>query len=138
MNDKHLATYLFGAWAVSVLATAGSLYLSEVMQFMPCSLCWFQRIFMYPLTIMLGIASAKNSPAVIPYAIPLVIIGAAFSLYHTIIQKLPPSLNTAACGPVPCRGDYLDWFGFITIPMLALTAFLIILAALLRAHRLSR
>ncbi|PZD97492.1 disulfide bond formation protein B [Paenibacillus sambharensis] len=138
MHDKRVSTYLFGAWAVSVLATVGSLYLSEVMQFMPCSLCWFQRIFMYPLTILLGIASAKNSPLIIPYVIPLVVIGAAFSLYHTIIQKLPRNLDIAACGPVPCRGDYLDWFGFITIPMLALTAFLMILVALLRAQRLSR
>jgi disulfide bond formation protein DsbB len=136
--DKKRSFWLFIAWAAAVLATAGSLYLSEVMHFVPCSLCWFQRIFMYPLAILLGIAYSKGDTGIVTYALPLVFIGGGFSLYHTVLQKLPSDSALAACGPVSCQGDYLNWFGFITIPMLALAAFLIILTALLRLRKLSR
>lgn len=136
--NKQKSFWLFVAWAVAVLATAGSLYLSEVMFFAPCSLCWFQRIFMYPLAILLGIAYAKGDTGIVSYTLPLVVIGGGFSLYHTVLQKLPHDSMLAACGPVPCQGDYLNWFGFITIPMLALAAFIIILTALLRLRKLEK
>ncbi|NIK77793.1 disulfide bond formation protein DsbB [Paenibacillus castaneae] len=136
--DKKISFYLFIAWAAAVLATAGSLYMSEVMKFAPCSLCWFQRIFMYPLAIILGIAYSKEDTGIVSYALPLVVIGGLISLYHTVLQKLPHDSKLAACGPVSCQGDYLNWFGFITIPMLALVAFIIIAAALLRLRKLDR
>ncbi|MEV5026836.1 disulfide bond formation protein B [Paenibacillus sp. LPE1-1-1.1] len=136
--NKKKSNGLFLAWAAAVLATAGSLYLSEVMHFAPCSLCWFQRIFMYPLAILLGIAYAKGDTGIVSYALPLVVIGGGFSLYHSVLQKLPHDSPLAACGPVSCQGDYLNWFGFITIPMLALAAFLIILTALLRLRKLNQ
>lgn len=136
--DKKRSFWLFLAWAAAVMATAGSLYLSEVMRFEPCSLCWFQRIFMCPLAILLGIAYSKSDTGIVMYALPLVVIGGGFSLYHTVLQKLPHDSPLAACGPVSCQGDYLNWFGFITIPMLALAAFLIILTALLRLRKLNR
>ncbi|WP_235560964.1 disulfide oxidoreductase [Bacillus sp. FJAT-28004] len=135
---KKKSFWLFIAWAAAVLATAGSLYLSEVMHFAPCSLCWFQRIFMYPLALILGIAYSKGDEGIVSYALPLVVIGGGFSLYHTVLQKLPHDSKLAACGPVSCQGDYLNWFGFITIPMLALAAFLIILTALLRLRKLHK
>ncbi|MGG1639380.1 disulfide oxidoreductase [Paenibacillus sp. MCAF9] len=135
---KKKSFWLFVAWAAAVLATAGSLYLSEVMHFAPCSLCWFQRIFMYPLALILGIAYSKGDEGIVSYALPLVVIGGGFSLYHTVLQKLPHDSPLAACGPVSCQGDYLNWFGFITIPMLALVAFLIILTALLRLKKLNK
>ncbi|WP_337100201.1 disulfide oxidoreductase [Paenibacillus sp. YIM B09110] len=131
-QEKKVSFWLFTAWAVAVLATAGSLYFSEVQHFVPCSLCWFQRIFMYPLTLLFIVAYAKGDKGIVSYALPLVAIGGGFSLYHTILQKLPHDSTLNACGPVSCKGDYLNWFGFITIPMLALTAFIIILVALLR------
>ncbi|MNZ98953.1 Disulfide bond formation protein C [compost metagenome] len=136
--EKKQSFWLFLAWAAAVMATAGSLYLSEVMHFVPCSLCWFQRIFMYPLAILLGIAYAKGDRGIVSYSLPLVIIGGGISLYHTIMQKLPHDSPLAACGPESCQGDYLNWFGFITIPMLALTAFAIILLALLRIRKLDK
>jgi disulfide bond formation protein DsbB len=131
-QEKKVSFWLFTAWAVAVLATAGSLYFSEVQHFVPCSLCWFQRIFMYPLTLLFIVAYAKGDKGIVSYALPIVTIGGGFSLYHTILQKLPHNSALSACGPVSCKGDYLNWFGFITIPMLALTAFIIILVALLR------
>ncbi len=136
--DKKRSFWLFLAWATAVLATAGSLYLSEVMHFIPCSLCWFQRIFMYPLALLLGMAYTRSDSGIVVYALPLVVIGGGFSMYHTILQKLPEDSVLAACGPVSCQGDYLNWFGFITIPMLALTAFAIILVSLLRLRALER
>ncbi|MDQ0113964.1 disulfide oxidoreductase [Paenibacillus harenae] len=135
-QEKKLSFLLFVAWAVAVLATAGSLYLSEMKHFAPCSLCWFQRIFMYPLTLLFVVAYAKGDKGIVSYALPLVVIGGGFSLYHTILQKLPHDSTLNACGPVSCKGDYLNWFGFITIPMLALTAFIIILVALIKIRML--
>ncbi|MBD2869365.1 disulfide oxidoreductase [Paenibacillus arenilitoris] len=137
-REKKQFFLLFLAWAAAVLATAGSLYLSEVMHFQPCSLCWFQRIFMYPLALLLGIAYARSDTGIAAYALPLAAIGGGFSLYHTVLQKLPHDSALAACGPVSCQGDYLNWFGFITIPMLALAAFAIIGASLLRLRKLDK
>lgn len=135
-REKAKSFWLFLAWAVATLATAGSLYMSEVMHFTPCSLCWFQRIFMYPLSIVLGIAFVKEDTGIVKYTLPLAIIGGGFSIYHIIIQKIPPDSTIAACGPTSCQDDYLNWFGFITIPMLALLAFIMIIVSLLRLRKL--
>jgi len=129
------ASWLFNAWAVAVVATAGSLYLSEYLHFVPCSLCWYQRIFMYPLTILLGIASWRDQKQIVPYALPLVAIGAGFSVYHIAVQELPHGPDGPFCGPVSCATDVLNAFGFLTVPMLALTAFAMIFVCLLLARR---
>ncbi|MBA4494538.1 disulfide oxidoreductase [Paenactinomyces guangxiensis] len=118
---------LYFAWVVSLLATGGSLYFSEVMGFIPCSLCWYQRILMYPLIILLGIASYRNDRAIIPYTLPLSIIGGGISLFHYLQQKVPGLASLAPCKTgVPCSGMYINWLGFITIPFLALVAFILI------------
>lgn len=127
--------WLFFAWAVAAVATGGSLFLSEVWHFTPCVLCWYQRIFMYPLVIILGIAAYRQQAHIVPYILPLVVIGGGISIYHIIIQKIPHDMNGAACGPVSCMDDYLNWFGWLTIPMLALTAFILIALALWQARR---
>ncbi len=129
------ASWLFNAWAVSVVATGGSLYLSEYLHFTPCSLCWYQRIFMYPLTILLGIASWRNQKHAVPYALPLVAFGAGFSVYHIAVQELPHGEDGPFCGPVSCATDVLNAFGFLTVPMLALAAFAMIFASLMLARR---
>ncbi|MEN1989372.1 disulfide oxidoreductase [Paenibacillus hubeiensis] len=126
-SAKHADKRLFLAWAVSVIATGGSLYFSEIKGFIPCDLCWFQRIFMYPLTIVLGIAYFKDDFKIGRYVLPLSIIGGCISLYHVVIQRVYSATGSAvACGQIPCYTDYLNWFGFITIPLLALIAFMII------------
>ncbi|HET7657047.1 MAG TPA: disulfide oxidoreductase [Bacillales bacterium] len=133
-NHQEQAGYsLYFAWLVSVIATGGSLYFSEIAHFIPCELCWYQRIFMYPLVIVLGIACFRAEKHIIPYILPLSIIGGIFSIYHISEQKFgAPSICT---GSVPCSGEYINWLGFITIPMLALTAFVIITVVLTIAYK---
>jgi len=115
------------AWVAAIIATLGSLYFSEVMHFIPCTLCWYQRIFMYPLVIFLGIAVYRNDKKIYQYVLPVSIIGILISGYHTILQKIPYLQQFEMCtSGVPCSKDYINWLGFITIPMLALIAFIII------------
>ncbi|MBN2983327.1 MULTISPECIES: disulfide oxidoreductase [Cohnella] len=127
-----IRTYsLYLAWVVSLVATGGSLFLSEVMRYIPCSLCWYQRIFMYPLVILLGRAAIRDDRRMIGYALPLAVIGGCISLYHYAEQKIPGLAQMLPCSSgVPCDKDYLDWFGVITIPLLALIAFILIIVAL--------
>ncbi|MEH7454597.1 MULTISPECIES: disulfide oxidoreductase [Bacillaceae] len=124
---KKQQSILFFTWIVSIIATLGSLSFSVINHWTPCSLCWYQRIFMYPIVFIIGIAFYKNKIKDVIYVLPLSLIGMCISIYHILIQKVPALKETATqCGPVPCTGDYLNWFGFITIPMLAFVAFLLI------------
>lgn len=122
---RFLRTYsLYLAWLVSLVAVGGSLFFSEIMHFEPCKLCWFQRIFMYPLTILLGIAAYKNDEGIIPYARTLSVIGLFISLFHYLEQKVPGLHNVLPCTTgIPCNGQYINWFGFMTIPFLAFIGF---------------
>lgn len=127
---------LYAAWIVSLIATSGSLYMSEILLWEPCKLCWLQRIFMYPLVILLGIGAYKNDAAVIRYALPLPIIGGLISIYHYMKQKVPGFAELAPCKVgIPCDYDYLDLYGWITIPLLALVAFVLITICLLIARK---
>lgn len=118
---------LYLAWLVSLTATFGSLYFSEIREFVPCELCWIQRIFMYPLTILLGIAVFTDDRAVRKYVLPLTTVGGSVSFYHYLVQKVPGFAEIQPCAQgVPCSGQYINWLGFITIPFLALTAFTLI------------
>jgi disulfide bond formation protein DsbB len=120
------------AWVAALIATIGSLYFSEVLHYIPCTLCWYQRIFMYPLAIILGIAFYQNDKGITKYALPLSIVGMVISGYHTVLQKVPYLQQFEMCtSGVPCSEDYLNWLGFITIPMLAFIAFTIITISLL-------
>ncbi|SFJ81669.1 disulfide bond formation protein DsbB [Halobacillus dabanensis] len=119
--------HLYFAWLISVIATLGSLYFSDIKGFIPCELCWYQRIFMYPLSILLGIATFFNERQIIKYTLPLSIIGGGISLFHYLEQKVPGFAAIKPCTQgVPCTAEYINWFGFITIPFLALTAFILI------------
>ncbi|MGV3487329.1 MAG: disulfide oxidoreductase [Tuberibacillus sp.] len=120
---------LYFAWVVSLVATLGSLYFSEIAGFEPCKLCWFQRICMYPLTVFLGVACFRNDKKVPAYVLPLTIIGGLISILHISEQKLGLFKGMCTVG-VPCSGEYIHWFGFVTIPMLALTAFILITIAM--------
>jgi disulfide bond formation protein DsbB len=125
-KDKR-ESLLFVAWGASVIAMFGSLYFSEIRQFEPCELCWYQRIAMYPFVIILGIASIKKDYKISLYSMVLSAIGGSISLYHYFLQKLNFLSDVVpACGRIPCTGQYINWFGFITIPFLALIAFIII------------
>ena len=127
MREKTKENILFIAWATSIVATFGSLYFSEIRELIPCTLCWYQRIVMYPFTIILGIAVVKKDFQISLYSMILSGIGILISAYHYSLQKLTFLQDSApSCGSVPCTGEYINWLGFITIPFLALTAFIII------------
>lgn len=128
-RSKALAeNSLYLSWAVAVVAMLGSLYYSEIAGFIPCTYCWYQRIAMYPLVILIGIAAVRKDFKQTIYVIPLAAIGFGIAVFHYLIQKtsLFGEVGTA-CGIIPCNTDYVNYFGFITIPFLAATAFLLIL-----------
>lgn len=125
--QKRLENSLIFIWTVSFIATLGSLYFSEVRGFVPCTLCWYQRILMYPIVLIAGVALfQKNARIALTTAI-FSIVGGSISLYHYGIQKLQFLQDSApACGDISCTGSYINVFGFITIPFLALIAFTLI------------
>ncbi|RXZ77850.1 disulfide bond formation protein B [Paenibacillaceae bacterium] len=129
---------LYFAFLVALVATLGSLYFSEVLGYIPCELCWYQRIAMYPLTILLGVAAYTNDTSVKKYVLPLSIIGGGISLFHYLHQKVPALSQIKQCSQgVPCNVDYINWLGFITIPFLALIAFILITFFMLGKQRRS-
>ena len=113
---------------VATIATTGSLFFSEIAKYEPCKLCWIQRIFMYPLVLLLGIASWKNDRGIADYVLPLSVIGAGFAGYHYALQVNPnlPAPCSAVGYSVSCAERFVTSFGYITIPMMSLTAFLMI------------
>ncbi|KKI91516.1 hypothetical protein WQ54_14040 [Bacillus sp. SA1-12] len=126
-KEKQVENLLTIGWIASFIATLGSLYFSEILKYIPCDLCWYQRIFMYPLVIILGVAVFKKDASIALYSLILSAIGGCISIYHYSIQKIDfLGEKSATCGIVPCTGEYINWLGFITIPFLALVAFIII------------
>jgi disulfide bond formation protein DsbB len=125
------ARSVVGAWLVATLATAGSLYFSEVAGFAPCTLCWYQRIAMYPLVVILGAAIVRRQGRGPAGSAALAAIGAAIAAYHVALEWIP-SLDTGACAvSAPCTLVWFRAFGVFSLPTLALTAFLLILTLLL-------
>ncbi|WLR42100.1 disulfide oxidoreductase [Bacillus carboniphilus] len=126
-SNNHQQLYLYIAWVTSIIAMLGSLYFSEFRGFVPCELCWYQRILMYPLPLILGIATFFNDKAVKKYVLPMSIIGLFIAIFHYLEQKVPGFASLKPCSNgIPCSGEYINWLGFITIPFLSLTAFTII------------
>ena len=121
---------LWIAWAMAVTATLGSLYYSEIAGFTPCDYCWYQRIAMYPLAIILGIAAFKRDHAVRRYVLPLAIVGGAISTYHYTIQHFP-AFDVGTCNLfAPCSVPWVWTFDFVSIPLMALVSFGVIVTAL--------
>ncbi|MEY2477921.1 MAG: hypothetical protein QOG87_3236 [Actinomycetota bacterium] len=123
------------ALAVAAVATAGSLYFSEVAHFTPCKLCWYQRICMYPLVPFLAWAAWRRDLRVRPVAVVLAGVGALIASYHVLIERYP-TLESGACDPTnPCSLVWVRRFGYLTIPTMALSAFALILTLLAVARR---
>jgi disulfide bond formation protein DsbB len=119
------------AFVVAATATVGSLYFSEVAHFVPCRLCWFQRVAMYPLSVVLLVGAVRRDPGLRWYVAPLALIGAGVAAYHTLIEW-KPELDTGACelfGP-SCSDIWFREFGFLTLASMALIGFLTILLLL--------
>lgn len=126
---------LAGAFVVAAVATAGSLYFSEVAGFEPCRLCWYQRIAMYPLVVILGIAAWRSDPGVRRYAAPVAAIGAVIATYHYLLEWFP-MLDSGVCSAsTPCSVVWFRQLGFVSLPYLALSAFLLILSLLWLARQ---
>ena len=117
-------TILFVCWLLVTAATLGSLFFSEVMGLPPCSLCWYQRIFMFPLPILLLMGLFPLDVKVVRYALPLALAGWAIAAYHTLLQLgvIPESAAPCSQG-ASCSSAYLELFGFVSIPVLSLLAF---------------
>ena len=128
---------LWGAFVVAAIATGGSLFYSQVAHFVPCEFCWFQRVLMYPLSILTLLIAARGDNRAARYLLPLPIVGAGTSIYHMLIERGVIS-EPKACTVGNVGGCGTNWianhgFGYLTIPTLALTAFLLIIGFLVLA-----
>ena len=124
-GERAVQAALGVAWIATTAATVGSLYLSEGAGLMPCEYCWYQRIAMYPLAIILGVATVRKDAGVWRYTLPLSLIGLVIAVYHVVLQYLP-SLTVKECTTaVPCTVAYFRVFGVLSIPFMAASVFLL-------------
>jgi disulfide bond formation protein DsbB len=115
------------AWIVAIVTTLGSLYYSEHAGYLPCELCWYQRILMYPLVIVLGVGWLRRDAKVWMTAAPFVVLGAPLSLYHWLVERVPSFAETSSCSIVaPCTAPYFEKLGFVTLAWMCLSSFLLI------------
>lgn len=123
---------LLAAWLMALVGTVGSLFFSGVMLYPPCVLCWYQRIALYPLVLIIGIGIATADRRVVKYALPLALAGLAIAVYHNLLYYgfIPESITPCTEG-VPCNAVQIELAGFITIPLMALGGFVSVTACLL-------
>jgi disulfide bond formation protein DsbB len=127
------AAALPAAAVIAVVTTLGSLYYSEVALYPPCTLCWYQRIAIYPQVVVLGVAAWRRDAQVWRTAVPLALVGAAISVWHVVIERNPALAGP--CDPTnPCALLWVEEFGFLTIPTMALIAGLSFIALTLLAR----
>ena len=127
---------LWAAFIVAAIATGGSLFFSEIARFVPCELCWYQRICMYPLSILTLLMAWKGDNRAARYLLPLPIAGACVSIYHMLIENnviTEPTQCQASAPGTGCSFKWINHFGYITIPTLALTGFLLLIGFLVLA-----
>jgi disulfide bond formation protein DsbB len=120
---------LWLGWLVAAVTTAGSLYYSLGAHFTPCELCWYQRICVYPLSVVLLIAAIRRDHSVWRYAVPPTLIGIAIAAYHSQLQAWPTQ-QTFCSATVPCTTRYVWEFGFVSLPLMDLAALLFVAAML--------
>jgi disulfide bond formation protein DsbB len=119
----------YAVWVTALIATAGSLFFSEVMDLSPCVLCWYQRIAMYPLVLIVGTGIAMRDVRWKTYSLPLMLAGLAVSIYHNLLYYgvIPESIMPCKQG-ISCTTVQIEWLSFITIPLMALMAFVLVCA----------
>jgi disulfide bond formation protein DsbB len=131
MKDFIKKYALYGAFAVSLAAMLGSLYFSEIAHFPPCVLCWYQRICMYPLVLIIGYSIYLRNRLVVWPAFVLASVGWLIGLYHNLLYyEILPEAAAPCIAGVSCTTKFIEWFGFVTIPLLSFMGFTIILIAL--------
>lgn len=132
MNYKDSFIFIYFAWIISVVSVAGSLYFSNVMMLPPCVLCWLQRICIFPLSLILAIGFLRKDQNVVWYAFPLVCIGWIISLYHNLLYyKIIQEAISMCTSGVSCTSKQIEYFGFITIPLMAYMALTFMLICLI-------
>lgn len=123
--------FVFIAWLVASVATLGALFLGEVMGYTPCVLCWYQRICMFPLVLILAAGLFPFDCRVVRYALPLALAGWLLAVFHwAVASGIVPERATPCSQGVPCSVDLISWFGFLTLPLLSVLAFSTIIALL--------
>jgi hypothetical protein len=126
------------AWMTAALSMAGSLVYSEAFGLVPCVLCWYQRIAMYPLVLVLGVALLVRDAHAWRYGLPLSVVGLLIAAYHVLIQ-FQPALDAGTCSDAaPCTARYVAVYGFISIPVMAGSGFLLITSLLLTLRAVDR
>jgi disulfide bond formation protein DsbB len=123
---------LWLAFVVSAIATGGSLFFSEIAGFIPCELCWYQRICMYPLSLITLITAVRGEFRIAKYVLPLPVVGACISVYHLLVENgvVKQSTQCLVSAPGGCATKWINEFGYMTIPTLALTAFVLLIELL--------
>ncbi len=126
-NEKLVECLYWLMLVIATVATMGSLYFSEILGYAPCTLCWYQRIAMYTLVPVFFVASLRNMWQTIWLVLPQILIGWTIALYHVLLYKGVFEKSEGLCDAgVSCTTTYIEWFGFVTIPLLAFTAFTLI------------
>ncbi len=123
---------LYVAWVIALVSTVGSLFFSEVMGLPPCVLCWYQRIAIYPLVLIIGTGIITRDGRMKYYALPLCLAGLAVSVYHNLLYYgvVPETLAPCTQG-ASCTERQIEWFGFVTIPLMGLASFAAVALCLL-------
>ncbi len=126
---------VFGCWVVASLSTLGALFFSEIMELPPCVLCWYQRIFMFPLVLLLPVGLFPFDARVVRYALPLALAGWLVSLFQVllVVGLIPEAIRPCTQG-VPCSEVQIQWLGFVNIPLLSFIAFSTMNALLIAAR----
>lgn len=137
MTERYTPAWMlvYAAWVVAACATLGSLFFSEAMGLPPCLLCWYQRIFLFPLAVLLPLGLLPYDCRIVRYGLPLAAIGLSIAIFHQLLAAgwLPKSLEPCARG-IPCSKTVFELFGFLTIPWLSIVAFATIVVLLVLAH----
>ena len=138
-HDEPGWALVFFGWVVASVSTLGALFLSEVMAVAPCVLCWYQRIFMFPLVIVLAIGLFPFDAKVVRYGLPLAAGGWLVAMFHLLLTLgyIPESATPCTQG-IPCSRVEVEWFGFVTIPLLSVLAFSAIALALVATRHQAR
>lgn len=138
MTDKQ-TLLARAAFLLTLVSVAGSLYFSEIAGFPPCKLCWIQRLAVFPTLLLLLVGLLRKDGLLHTYILPLVIPALLVSIYHNLLyyNVLSESASTCEAG-ISCTTKYIEWFGFVTIPLLALLSLIGLTALMILFRREGR
>jgi len=130
---------VFAVWVIATASTLGALFFSEVLELPPCVLCWYQRIFMFPLVLLLPVGLFPFDSKVVRYALALSLPGTAIAVFHVLLVAgvVPESVTPCSRG-VPCSETQIEWLGFVSIPLLSAAAFTLVTLLLIVAYYRTR